>query len=367
MKVLHFLADSPYCEKLQQAYVECLSDFEHIFLLYTNNNTLTYSKGGAQPITESDLDSYLSGYSALIVNGVILPLDYLSRFSGIKILSLWGYEFYEMLPFQFPCFGNLCQFDKDTRRYLNRKFYIRRICKFLLILKWYICRDGFYKRFAYFELFDNLMCATHYEYNLVTKTLENLQIQHVAAPILPIEYIQSVKEKPEEKPDPHYVFLGNSATESNNHISALKLIAQYEHINVVVPLSYGKKKYAKDIEAYGIELLGKRFFGLTEFLPKEDYLNVINKCEFLLMNHIRQQALGNILAGIISYKTVILKKESVLAKCFSEIGIRYRTASDENPFRALSLEKKEANIALVNERFGSRRFSQMLSESIGKF
>lgn len=98
------------------------------------------------------------------------------------------------------------------------------------------------------------------------------------------------------------VLVGNSATPTNNHLEAFQLIRrrlQLDGRRIVVPLSYGDPAYARRIEAAGRELFGGAFMPLLEFMPPDDYLGLLDSCGVVVMNHLRQQALGNVyIAGL---------------------------------------------------------------------
>lgn len=105
-------------------------------------------------------------------------------------------------------------------------------------------------------------------------------------------------ESPEE-PATSAIQVGNSAWPSNNHVDALSLIAASPGTGaVVVPLGYGEPRYAAAVAARGAELLGERFQPLMGYLQPADYLNVVRSCGHVVMNQMRQQALGNIFAAL---------------------------------------------------------------------
>lgn len=92
------------------------------------------------------------------------------------------------------------------------------------------------------------------------------------------------------------ILLGNSATYENNHLEAFDLIAKLdiEHRNIIVPLSYGDSEYRDIIIAYGKNKFGENFLPLVDFMVKEKYHKIIASCSIVIMNHLRQQAMGNI-------------------------------------------------------------------------
>ncbi|MFA5993837.1 MAG: TDP-N-acetylfucosamine:lipid II N-acetylfucosaminyltransferase [Parcubacteria group bacterium] len=118
------------------------------------------------------------------------------------------------------------------------------------------------------------------------------------------------------------ILVGNSATKENNHVETFELLSQYDLGNreVIVPLSYGDTKYRDAIICYGKELLGDHFRPLVEFTTLDKYNSIISRCSIVVMNHKRQQALGNI--GTMLYKgaKVFFDKDSIAFQFFKKSG-----------------------------------------------
>lgn len=111
------------------------------------------------------------------------------------------------------------------------------------------------------------------------------------------------------------VLLGNSATPENNHIEAIELIASCVNLDgrkVVVPLSYGEAWYRDEVIKFGRRLLGDRFVPLIKFMEKQAYSDVVRSCGYLVMNHLRQQALGNIVMGMASGSRIYMNSANPL-------------------------------------------------------
>ena len=118
------------------------------------------------------------------------------------------------------------------------------------------------------------------------------------------------------------ILLGNSASLTNNHVSALKYLKKIDFQGkIYAPLSYGSEKYRDVIISLGESLFGKSFIPITEFLPLEEYMSIFNKVEFVWMNHIRQQAAGNIFTALSYGKKVILHEKNVIRPTLKKWGI----------------------------------------------
>ncbi|HRN91023.1 MAG TPA: TDP-N-acetylfucosamine:lipid II N-acetylfucosaminyltransferase [Ferruginibacter sp.] len=108
------------------------------------------------------------------------------------------------------------------------------------------------------------------------------------------------------------IWLGNSATPTNNHLEALQSLTTFigEKYKIFAPLSYGLSWYAKEINRRAISLHGNSFNGLMEFMPLDEYLKLIEQADVVIMNHHRSQAGANIFAFIYMGKKVYLSKKS---------------------------------------------------------
>jgi len=119
------------------------------------------------------------------------------------------------------------------------------------------------------------------------------------------------------------ILLGNSATATNNHLEALDILENSgSSRTIILPLSYGDKNYAKLINGYinsNPKLLNKCQV-LDAFMPLAEYNAIINGCGFVIMNHVRQQALGNIVAMMYRGSKVFFREESVLYKYFKNMN-----------------------------------------------
>lgn len=96
------------------------------------------------------------------------------------------------------------------------------------------------------------------------------------------------------------ILIGNSASLANNHLEAFEMLSRVGIGNrkVVVPLSYGDLAYRDVLLACGRELFGDAFRPLVQPLPLDEYATLVANCDIVIMNHKRQQALGNIGAAL---------------------------------------------------------------------
>jgi len=111
-----------------------------------------------------------------------------------------------------------------------------------------------------------------------------------------IKYLEKIRNASKNKKEYISIQIGNSATETNNHIEILEILKKYkdEDIKICCPLSYGDLKYAEQIIEFGKGIFGDKFIPITEFLDINEYMDLLNNIDIGIFNNDRQQALGNI-------------------------------------------------------------------------
>jgi hypothetical protein len=169
------------------------------------------------------------------------------------------------------------------------------------------------------------------------------------------------------------ILVGNSATKENNHLEAFEMLSQFDlgDRKVIVPLSYGDPKYRDAIISYGKNLLGKNFHPLIEFTTLDKYNSIIVSCSIVIMNHKRQQALGNV--GTMLYKgaKVFFDKETVVFRFFKNRGAHVFLTEQikekhEETFEPLSEIQKQQNRSVLeafwSEEVVSSNYLKLINE-----
>ena len=133
-----------------------------------------------------------------------------------------------------------------------------------------------------------------------------------------------------DRPSGTGILLGNSATPTNNHLEALDLLAGRElgGRRIVVPLSYGDPAYRDAIVERGTQLFGTDFVPLIERMPLDKYNALVAGCDVVIMNHRRQQALGNIGTALNAGATVYLDEANPVYPFFRRSGASVRSTSE---------------------------------------
>lgn len=158
------------------------------------------------------------------------------------------------------------------------------------------------------------------------------------------------------------ILLGNSASFTNNHIEAIDIIARYiknKSSKVIVPINYGDEFYKSRVLLYGEKFLGSNFEPILDFMDKKDYFLKISSCSICIMNHLRQQAFGNISMMLLFGAKVFLNDNSILYQYLKELGffvysIDEICQSGDQAFTDLTTNEKYVNRNLVKTLWSKR-------------
>ena len=135
------------------------------------------------------------------------------------------------------------------------------------------------------------------------------------------------------------IMIGNSGTATNNHIDILDYLNDKEICGrqVVIPLSYGDEVYSVKFLEFCRDNFDLKLVFLKDFLPLDQYLDVVSGCGYVIMNHIRQQALGNIIIALYLGAHVFIRYESPLYSFLKDLGAYLS-----------SVQELESDITLLN-------------------
>lgn|GEM_PF-257023 len=150
------------------------------------------------------------------------------------------------------------------------------------------------------------------------------------------------------------ILVGNSASPENNHLDAFERIAALPDLagrRLLVPLSYGDADYRQQVIAAGKATFGDAFVPLVEYMDRSTYAELISGCGYFVMNHVRQQAVGNVVIGLLNGARVFMNAASPFYQLLKNIGAHVDT-TDRLELAPLSTESVESNIRVIRGRWG---------------
>lgn len=264
----------------------------------------------------------------------------------VKVWFIWGYDLYSNWPLL-----NRYIYDKETLFFLSTKNY-KSSFKHTLI-----SNNITFWLFSMFRNKKHLLpkkVNTILNNNYSTEFYKATQKIDIVVPVIPNEYnlVKKMRINPVYAPftygcledilgnkinenvlNSKNILIGNSGDPANNHIDAFKKIAKFnlKGKKIIVPLSYGgSKDYIQFVIEKGNYFFGENFMPLLNFMPLQEYNQLISSCGFVIFNHIRQQAVGNIITlGYMGAK-IFLNDKSPVFKYYKSLGISVYSIKDLN-------------------------------------
>ena len=188
----------------------------------------------------------------------------------------------------------------------------------------------------------NIFSPVIYEdFELLVNSLPNLKLKYMSwnYGTLEDDHIRGFEDK---SINGNNILLGNSATYTNNHLDAFLNIKKI-NINgrkIITPLSYGDKNYREIIVSEGYKNFGNNFHPLINFMDVDEYIALLQSCSIVIMNHLRQQALGNIIISLYMGAKVFLDKDNPVYLFFRKRNA-YIYLLDDLDVESKTLLKKE--------------------------
>lgn len=358
-KIVHVMFDEKFNDMAIRQFESAIPDI-HEYWVLSKNIRLTKSLLVKQ-CTRSLLVARLSGTD---VTGVIFhslpshnyPLLNKINPNAVVVWIGWGYDYYPLLDHRRESSVVL---DK-TKVISKESFHVRLKRKIKYSIN-KILRNNDYliKGLNRVDFFSPVLDL---EFDLVMQHL-NLNAQYVEWNYGTVEDDLLSSEGNFSKGQ--NILVGNSASSTNNHIELFEKIAEninLEHRKLIVPLSYGDSRYRDKIISIGQVMFGESFVPLTEFMPVEKYISVMQSCGFAMMNHLRQQALGNICIAMLQGSKIYLNEKNPLADWLSRRGAIFGSINNLD-MQPLSLSEKVVNSKIIFSHWG-RAVQKLKTENL---
>ncbi|WP_289037857.1 TDP-N-acetylfucosamine:lipid II N-acetylfucosaminyltransferase [uncultured Zobellia sp.] len=153
------------------------------------------------------------------------------------------------------------------------------------------------------------------------------------------------------------VLIGNSSSETNNHLDAFNIIKDKDFTDrkIYIPLNYGDEKYKELVVKQAENFFDIHANPLIEFLSLESYTSIINSCAVLIMNHKRQQGFNTIMMAIANGCKIFMREENTIFKMLKREGfIVFSIQKDihiKNALEALTEHEQLINLKLLKTRY----------------
>jgi len=291
---------------------------------------------------------------AEIINYDIIILHLLSRNKAkliaksntkAKIIwAVWGGDIYNFIP---DIKKHLLE---PKTKLLEKKDKTIRTKTKNILSKIHLYKDTFYWQKKAIEKITYIAPVIYDDYELIKKYYNATQLKFIDFSYGNLEetLLTGISES---KTLGNNILLGNSASYTNNHIEAIDIFAKIKlkDRKIITPLSYGGVKLKNYVIDYGSSKLKNNFYALETFMNLEDYHKLLTSCGYVIMNHKRQEGLGNIIFMMYLGAKIFLNKANPTHNYFKRLGA-YIFLIDE------IIEKKEkAFVPLTQEQINKNR------------
>lgn len=371
MKVVHLVKQEKFVDTIINFFDQCSVD--NFYLVVENDSIFSITLERVENVffikNENEFNEKIKEINPVVL--IIHSLPFQGKFYKflddkiILIWSSWGWDFYRDKYFDFfsskP--AKISLYRKKTR-FLMLGYFLSSLIRRILapLIK---------EQFNYSDFFTKI--------DYLSLILPNEQIflrqKGINKPYFQIKYINSELLKSTSSnysPPPlgDNILVGNSASFENNHIDIFfRLKAMIaENRKVIVPLSYGLKKYADILNKKGYSFFGDSYLPLTTYLPLKDYNNIIKSCSYAIFGHLRQQAVGNITTCLQHGVKVYLYKNGVLYKFFKSLGCFIYSIEEDLSYNSLlnplSKEKQRKNYEIIKEKYLSPYLPSKMTDKL---
>ena len=323
MRIAHLSLDEKFIDCAIEQFSD-LHDVESEFCVCAEGDKAKLVKSPDIKIfhTSEQIVSYVNEnhFDYAVLHSLCLSPRILSKLQMPILWCSWGYDIYsdKKATKRKPIVLDL--FKPLTRKALGpQQTTFKEKLKYLLLKIGYKSslqkhHDAFLKKISY------LSVVLPEEFEMVKKNFKQLRF-------FPFRYVDKDNGALNHNilSPTKSILLGNSLDPTNNHIDILQSLENIKvHCKVYIPISYPNVPgpYKKRLKEFAEHLQYVTPIFLEEFIPREQYFDIINECSIAIFGHIRQQAVGNILHMFCEGRKIFLYKDSIAYKHFYNAGAK---------------------------------------------
>lgn len=380
MSILHIATDEKFVNSaiylFEKAFPQCNffrivvpnENYELIHAKKTENMDFWYSDSYSNRL----LKNQIMGYNVIVFHNIdyfksMIINELLSREHDVKVFWMfWGGEVYNNRFLK-----NNNRIGKLTEKRFVKTSLLKKIKAWLVPLYLLGQRNHPHKAILKSIKRVDLVGSFKEDFEFLKQNkLLNEKAKQVMFTYSPIEFV--FKNNHDLNINGDNILLGNSATITNNHLEAFEKLKKLNLNNrkIIAPLNYGDINYAKDISKIGNAEFGGNFLPLLEFMELSVYNNYISQCGITVMNHYRQQAVGNVLSMLWMGSKVYLSDLSTVYSYLKRIGIEiYSIEKDLVPdndqcLQLLTHLSVNRNRTILLNEIGEKKIIQSLVDNL---
>lgn len=314
LKIIHIIRDEKFPDAAHSVFEPAFPN-QNEFIIFSNSTELKFVKR-IVPTFYNPLYLYSKQLIRKVCQADVVVFHGLDR-NALRILKAlsgntktiwlgWGYDYYDLteLPLHKEKTTEVASTAKTTVK-AQLKTLIKKLIKPEPNKKKLINKVNVFSPVLYED------------FELVKKAIPNFTPKYASwnYGTLEDDLIRGFEGK---KITGNNILLGNSASYTNNHLDAFDSLSVLD-LNgkkIITPLSYGDMDYRNLIVSEGHKNFGDTFVPLIDFMPIDEYIAVLQSCSIVVMNHLRQQALGNIVIALYLGAKVFLDKRNPIYQFF---------------------------------------------------
>ena len=345
-RILHILADDKFSDYAIEQFesLSIPSDYALVStegdeaLVHLRNKTTIMRRGDASYMK---MLASLSEYKAIILHGMFWRYDYdiLTRMpTNTKVAWVnWGGEIYGR---------------KDV--YYDFLSPRSRVMEFLHSWKSRLRKNSYD---SHYELPLDVFCRVNYcmtdeqeEYEYAKRYLQSSKLEHLFYNYYTLE--DMVGPLIDKRSSGNNIFMGNCGANECNYWDAMPKISKLKvkDQKIIIPLGYGAPWVKNMVLRFGKWLYGEDFMPLTDFLPREQYNDLICNCSTMIMPHYAPRAQGNIITALWLGMRVYLSEHNMTYHYFKRLGCTVYSIEKD-----LKQSNKERFMPMTDEELAHNR------------
>ena len=296
--ILHLVHDEKIINRTIDIFEE-VAPKQNLFIVFTRHQ-LKYIKPQQNVIFFQDFTQKYKGekFSSVIIHflnsrKIRFINKYIDQNTPIYWI-IWGNDLYNKLlyPKGFEIYDKQSSYYKKVKKSFINNLFNKLISNFKTVKI-----EKFISKYIDYILVD----TTETDYNMLLKyypKLKNIPCKEFF--YYPIETTLG-EELMKKSVEGNNIQIGNSASITNNHEYVMRFLSKLNigNRNVFVPLSYsGTEEYKKTVKRKGVECFGDKFKSLDDFIPLEEYNQLMLSFGFAIYGNFRQEAIGNIVISL---------------------------------------------------------------------
>jgi dTDP-N-acetylfucosamine:lipid II N-acetylfucosaminyltransferase len=312
MKFLHISTDNRFVNSAPTAFEKVAEGQNEYWIIHEGKPAIA-----RVPITkliapcdvsDMNLAKELDDYDIVFLHSLIPEFYPLINNANNRVKFVWlgwGFDYYDLLQkkLTLPQTTKLCGGQWRYRlRELKKRF----------VTKSYKKKTSLFSKIKYFcpvlpqeyEMLKNKCDSLpdYFEWNYGALNPDLIPVDHMDARV-----------------NGENILVGNSAHPSNNHVELFGLLKNIDtqDRDIIIPLSYGEDDYREKI----LPLINNNMEPITDFIERYSYMDIMQSCSIVLMNHRRQQAFGTIVIMLHMGAKLYLRSENPLYQRLKEWGV----------------------------------------------